>query len=103
MGTQRTPEEIVDVLEKLYKTQFGSKPKGKYLASRVTLRRLSGEGFLRDSLIEKVADEAMRRGLFMAPFKEDFLIISRSLVSNFRKVPKRLITELLKNDGDGEK
>ena len=80
--------------------KFGGKLKGKFVVSRVSVKRFSGEGFLRQALIEQVIDEAMREELLVAPFGESFLVVSEPLAANYRKVPKRLVTELVEEDGE---
>ena len=88
----RNPAEVAEILVTMYETEFGGKDRGRFQISREGLREISGKKRLEDPIITATINEAYERGLVVTDMGEDFSVIEESVMRNYRKVPKQIIS-----------
>ena len=92
--TNRSVEEIVEILWDLHKKEFAGKSEGRYKISASGLRAITGRRRLEGSVIESIIDEAYEQDLIVVELEDYFAVIKSSILEGYRNVPKRVITTL---------
>jgi hypothetical protein len=91
----KTPVEVAEIVKQIYEQEFGGKDRGRFQISRAGLREISGrKGRLEESIIKATIDEAYELGLVVTEMGDDFSVIEASVMHNYRKVPKQVISNL---------
>ena len=94
------PHAIAKLLERIYRLEFGSKEKGRYIVKREDLRHLAGRSKLEQSIIDKIAYECFDLGLYFLDLEDSFGLVRIGLVKRWRKVPSRVINEFVPAPAD---
>lgn len=85
----------------IYESKFGGKNRGRFLVNRSDLKELLDVSILTSSIIEKLAEECLSRGLVLINMDDVFGFMESDMVFNWRKAPSRIIEEN-KNEIDSE-
>jgi len=92
--TMRTPEEVADVLCKLYRKDFGNGTLGRYKINRTALKDIAGKSQLRNVIIDQISDEMFEKGYLFTEISNDiFVIINENFINKFRTPPQSLLSE----------
>ncbi len=90
----RTEDEVIDILRGLYNEEFGGKVRQRFRLSWADLRVIYGTTKLFRSRFESLKERAFERGLYVwNPIEDDIVVVRRSNVERWRRVPKRIIEE----------
>lgn len=85
-------EEVAEKLQAIYETEFGGKPRGRYIISRQQLRELSRRARLEIEIINGITREAYELNLVVTDLGDDFSVVEADVMRSYRKVPSRVIS-----------
>lgn len=94
----RTEREVIEALKKIYADQFGGKENQRFLISWSDLRSIYGYGALFTSRFALLAEEAVRRRLYLFDLGESenghfVAVVRRRTVDRWRRLPKKVAEE----------
>lgn len=94
----RTDDEVISVLRRIYRSNFGSKLNARYLISWEDLRALYGLTKLYQTRFERMAELAVDAGFYIIDLGTGengrlIAVIKIRTVDRWRKVPRRIIDE----------
>jgi hypothetical protein len=93
---QKSPEEVVDILDEIYAENFAGKEKQRYLIPMDGLMKLHGLLKMPRSRFEALAECAENEGLYLIDLGEGIsghpiAVVKCSTVNRWRQVPKKVI------------
>ncbi|MDD3029235.1 MAG: hypothetical protein PHS57_03005 [Alphaproteobacteria bacterium] len=91
-----TPKQIVKRIIKLYEMEFGSKERGRFFIPAELFRRLADRRRIEDSFKDQVINEAYENDLVITDHSDGYSIIEEKVMTNYRRVTKGVIEEVLK-------
>lgn len=96
-------EKISDLLDRLYKSTFNSKPNGRFRIARHDLAALSGRQNIEQHTINQLKTAlSEKHGLFLIDLYDEFAIIKTSIFRRYRKATRNVFEEVLNISFDSD-
>lgn len=95
----RPLSDAAEVLSRLYREPFGSKPNGRYKISREDLKSILGTFLLTEQVFMDLHRELLSRGLVITNLDCEFSVMEVSTMQGYRKVPEKVVRQYLPIDG----
>ena len=89
----RSPEEVADILEKLYFEEFGGKKRGRYRTSRLGFRKLAKRRVITDIYVNEVFQCLLVAGLVLVNLDNAFCVLPENVAKSYRRIPARMLRQ----------
>jgi hypothetical protein len=95
--------ESVDLVARLYDTEFSGKPRGRLRIARATLAMATGRKNIEQFTVGQISLElSERHDLLFIDLHDEFAVLKTSILRRYRKATDRVVKEILGIDGDDD-
>ena len=92
---RRSPEDLVQILVRLFAERFGGASVGKFRISRKFLRQLAGRRKLSDAYLDALAEEMFESGFVFVDCESYFIVLSQKQFASYRRVTAAAVSRVM--------
>lgn len=95
--------ESVDLVARLYESEFSGKPRGRLRITRATLAMATGRKNIEQFTVDQISMElSERHDLLLIDLHSEFAVLKASILRRYRKATDRVVKDILGIDGEDD-